>query len=322
LKIPVLGVIPSMFLERKDARQEAEAGEERNADLIAHFDPKSLAAEAFRTLRTNLQFLSIEKKSKSFIVTSSYLQEGKTLNCVNLAVSLAQNGQKVLLVEADLRRPAIHKIFGLNREPGLTDYVMDNCRIQEITSTIADMMVGDLEIDDVLKTPGLDNLDVITAGARVENPGEILNSEQFKTFVRTVYPDYDFIIIDVPPTLPVADASQVATLVDGVIIVYTAGRIARNVLKRAKDMLEAVHANVVGVILNSVRPEIGPEYLRYHSKYYYSEEKGPNDRHHQPLSAKDQISSLVSLVSQNKAAMAAIGLVVLLLLISLFWNMS
>ncbi|MEW6077761.1 MAG: AAA family ATPase [Thermodesulfobacteriota bacterium] len=322
LKVPVLGVIPSMFLERKEARPDTDTGEEENADLITHYDPKSLAAEAFRTLRTNLQFLNIEKKIKSFIVTSSYLQEGKTLNCVNLAVSLSQNGQKVLLVEADLRRSSLHKVFGLNREPGLTDYVLGNCRIEEITSTISDMMVGELEIDDVLKTPGLDNLHVVTAGTKVDNPGEILNSEQFKTFIQTVYPYYDFIIVDVPPTLPVADASQVATLVDGVIIVYTAGRIARNVLKRAKDTLVAVRANVVGVILNSVRPEIGPEYLKYHSKYYYSENQEPNDRNHQTATGMGQIGSLISLVSQNKAAVAAITLVILLLLISLFWNMS
>jgi capsular exopolysaccharide synthesis family protein len=322
LKVPVLGVIPSMFLEKKETRQDAEAGEEGNADLIVHYDPKSLAAEAFRTLRTNLLFLSLEKKSKSFIVTSSYLHEGKTLNCVNLAISLAQNGQKVLLVEADLRRSAIHKIFGLNREPGLTDYVMGNYRIEEVTNTISDIMVGELGIDDILKTPGLDNLHVITAGTKPENPSEILNSEQFRAFVRTVYPEYDFIIIDVPPALPVADASQVATLVDGVILVYTAGRIARSVLKRAKDMLEAVHANVVGVILNSVRPEVGPEYLKYHSKYYYSESDGLNDKSHRSTTSKDQFNALTSLVSRNKAVAGAVALVVLLLLIGLFWDLS
>jgi len=321
LNVSVLGVIPSMFLERKEGRPDAEAEADENADLIVHFDPQSLAAEAFRTLRTNIQFLRLEKKIKSFIVTSSYLQEGKTLNCVNLAVSLAQNGEKVLLVEADLRRSVIHKVFGLSREPGLTDYVMDNCGIEDVTNTIADFMVGGLEIDDVLKTPGLDNLHVVTAGTKPQNPSEILNSEQFKTFIEKVYPDYDFILIDVPPALPVADASQVATLVDGVVLVYTAGRIARSVLKRAKDMLEAVHANVVGVILNSVRPEIGPEYLKYHSKYYYSESEALDARRHRS-GGIDQANVLGSLISQNKAAAGAVALVVLLLLISLFWNLS
>ena len=322
LKVSVLGVIPSMFLEKREPRPEGEPGEEAKADLIVHFDPKSLAAEAFRTLRTNVQFLSLEKKMKSFIVTSSYLREGKTLNCVNLAVSLAQNGHRVLLVEADLRRSSIHKVFGLNREPGLTDYVMDNCGIEEITNTISDIMTGDLEIDDVLKTPGLDNLHVITAGTKPENPSEILNSEQFKVFVRTVYPNYDFIIIDVPPALPVADASQVSTLVDGVILVYTAGRIARSVLKRAKDMLTAVNANVVGVILNSVRPEIGPEYLKYHSKYYYSEAEAMTPRDHRPLTRANQFGALADFASRNKAVAGALALVLLLLLMGLFWNLS
>ena len=322
LNVSVLGVIPSMFLEKREHRPEEEPGEEAKTDLIVHYDPKSLAAEAFRTLRTNVQFLSLEKKMKSFIVTSSYLREGKTLNCVNMAVSLAQNGHRVLLVEADLRRSAIHKVFGLNREPGLTDYVMDNCGIEEITNTISDIMTGDLEIDDVLKTPGLDNLHVITAGTKPENPSEILNSEQFKLFVRTVYPNYDFIVIDVPPALPVADASQVATLVDGVILVYTAGRIARSVLKRAKDMLTAVNANVVGVILNSVRPEIGPEYLKYHSKYYYSEAEAMTVRGHRPPARMNQFGALADLASRNKAVAGALALVLLLLLMGLFWNLS
>lgn len=321
LKVPVLGVIPSMFLDRKEGRPDGETTANENADLIVHYDPKSLAAEAFRTLRTNLQFLRLEKNSKSFIITSSYLQEGKTLNCVNLAATLAQNGAKVLLVEADLRRSVIHKIFGLNREPGLTDFIMDNCDVDKIINTITDILVGDLEIDDVLKTPGLDNLHVVTAGTKHQNPSEILNSKQFKIFIETVYPEYDYILFDVPPALPVADASQVATLVDGVILVYTAGRIARGVLKRAKDMLGAVHANVVGVILNSVRPEIGPEYLKYHSKYYYSEADELRAKHHRST-GMGQANALTSLVSQNKALTGAVLLVIVLLLISLFWNLS
>ncbi len=321
LKVPVLGVIPSMFLDRKEGRQNGERMADENADLIVHYDPKSLAAEAFRSLRTNLQFLKLEKERKSFIVTSSYLQEGKTLNCVNLAISLAQNGEKVLLVEADLRRSVLHNIFGLSREPGLTDFIMDNYDVDGIINNITDIMVGDMEIDDVLKTPGLDKLHIVTAGSKHQNPSEILSSDQFKLFIQTVYPEYDYILLDVPPALPVADASQVATMVDGVILVYTAGRIARGVLKRAKDMLEAVHANVVGVILNSVRPEIGPEYLKYHSKYYYSEVDELHAKHHRSA-GMGQTNALTSLISQNKAAVGAVVLVVLLLLISLFWNMS
>lgn len=321
LQVPVLGVIPSMFLERKEGRHVGDAEDDERADLIVHFDPKSLASEAFRTLRTNLQFLGMEKKNKSFIITSSYLQEGKTLNCANLAVSLAQNGARVLLVEADLRRSKIHKIFGLNREPGLTDYIMDNCEIEETINTITDVLVGELEIDDVLSTPGLDNLHVVTAGTKPQNPSEVLNSERFKQFVRSVYKDYDYILFDVPPALPVSDASQMATLVDGVILVYTAGRIARSVLKRAKDMLETVHANVIGVILNSVRPEIGPEYLKYHSKYYYSEADEIRSKHYRSA-GMEQANMLTSLILQNKGAVGAVLVVTLLLLISLFWNLS
>jgi tyrosine-protein kinase Etk/Wzc len=236
---------------------------------VTHFDPKSLAAEAFRSLRTNLQFVSLERKGKAFLITSSFVQEGKTSNVVNLALSMAQAGDKVLLVEGDLRKPLIHKMFGIDKAPGLTDYVLGNYDWAEIVTTITDVMLGEFQIEEILKTPGMDNLHIVTAGTNPPNPSEILRSPRFREFLAEAYETYDFIFIDAPPVLPVADATEIATLCDGVILVYKVGAIARGILNRAKMSLDNVNAKVVGVILNNVKPEVGPDYFKYHAHYYY-----------------------------------------------------
>ncbi len=266
LQVPVLGVIP--FWESEEGgRSGPRLG--RRADLVTHFDPKSLAAEAFRSLRTNLQFVSLDRKGKSFLITSSFVQEGKTSNVVNLSLSMAQAGDKVLLIEGDLRKPLIHKMFGIDKGPGLTDYVLGNYDWKEIVNTITDVMLGEFQIEEILKTPGLDNLHIMTAGINPPNPSEILRSPRFRDFLAEAFETYDFIFIDAPPVLPVADATEIATLCDGVILVYKVGAIARGILNRAKMSLDNVNAKVVGVILNNVKPEVGPDYFKYHAHYYY-----------------------------------------------------
>jgi capsular exopolysaccharide synthesis family protein len=264
----VLGVIP--YLRQEERKRLSE--KEHALELIAHYDPKSLASEAFRSLRTNLQFMSIAIKGKLFLITSSFVQEGKTLNVINLALSVAQAGEKVLLIEADLRKPLVYKNFGLPKEPGLTDFVLGNYDWNEIVNTISDVMLGDFEIEDILRTPGMDNLNIITAGTRPPNPTEILSSERFKTLLQLARDNYDYVFIDAPPILPVADATEIAPNVDGVILVYTVGQISRGVLKRAKGTLDNVDVRVLGVILNNVKPEIGPDYFKYHTQYYYNHE--------------------------------------------------
>lgn len=280
LQVPVLGVIPHLGGDEKDKKTSMKSLSEveRARDLITHYDPKSLASEAFRSLRTNLQFVHAEKKSKTFLITSAFVKEGKTINVVNLALSLAQTGEKVLLVEADLRRSLMYKIFGLSRSPGLTDYVLGNYEWQEAVNTITDVILGDFEIEDILKTPGFDNLHIMTSGTKPPNPTEILNSNRFREFLKQARKEYTYILIDAPPVLPVADPCEIAPHVDGVILVYTVGRIARGILKRAKATLDNVDANVVGVILNNVKPEVGPDYFKYHTYYYYGPDKKPKGK--------------------------------------------
>jgi len=273
LNVPVLGVIPYWEEDEKEHGERDQSARERARSLITHYDPKSLAAEAFRSLRTNIQFASQEQKGKTFLITSSFVQEGKTSNVVNISLSMAQAGDRVLLIEGDLRKPLIHKMFGISKTPGLTDYVLGNYQWKEVVISLTDIMLGDFEIEDILRTPGLDNLNIMTAGTNPPNPSEILRSSRLKQFLKEAYEEYNYIFLDAPPILPVADATEIAPLADAVILVYQVGAIGRGVLNRAKLTLDNVNAKVVGVILNNVKPEIGPDYFKYHAHYYYGPQK-------------------------------------------------
>jgi len=311
LQIPVLGLIPSADIESKGKRKgESDTQSSKGSrGLVTHFEPKSIVAESYRSLRTNLQFMDVEKQGKSFLITSSSLQEGKTFNVVNLALSMAQAGDKVLLIEGDLRRPKISSMFGLDRAPGITDYVLGNYQWQEIINTITDVMLGEFEIEDILRTPGLDNLSIMTAGTRPPNPSEILSSSRFNEFLQDAKTKYDVVLLDAPPVLPVADATEIARIADGVILVYEVGKIARGVLKRAKMTLDNVNARVLGVILSNVKPEVSPDIADYHHRYYYGY-KEKDEGETKPKSSF-VVAGLGKSVFQNK------GLPLVLLVIAL-----
>ena len=321
LQVPVVGVIPFMgklaSQENHEGKKEIERG--RSRDLITHYDPKSLPAEAFRTLRSNLEFMSLDKQGKSFLITSSFVQEGKTFNAVNLALSVAQTGRRVLLIEADLRRPVIHNSFGLEKTPGLTDYVLGNYPWEDIVNTITDVMLGDFELEEILRTPGLDNLNIILGGTKPPNPAEILRSKRFGELLQKAYQEYDIIIIDSPPILPVVDATEIGPHVDGVILVYTVGKIGRGVLKRAKMSMDNVNANVWGVVLNNVKPEAGPDYFKYHTQYYYGPEKDEKDKKRRSI--KSWFQKHLSPALQIKPLSIVVLIITLaLLLLGIFWK--
>jgi len=321
LKVPVLGVIPFIGKlkspEKREGKQEVEKGRVR--DLITHYDPKSLPAEAFRTLRSNLEFMSLDKKGKSFLITSSFVQEGKTFNAVNLALSIAQTGRRVLLIEADLRKPVIHKSFGMESTPGLTDCILGNYPWEDIINTFTDVMLGDFELEEILRTPGLDNLNIILGGTKPPNPAEILRSKRFGELLQKAYQEYDIIIIDSPPILPVVDATEIAPYVDGVILVYTVGKIGRGVLKRAKTSMDNINANVWGVILNNVKAEAGPDYFKYHTQYYYGPKKDEKDKKRRSI--KNWFQKHLSPALQIKPLSIVVLIITLaLLVIGLFWQ--
>ncbi len=274
LKAPVLGVIPTFDDEelREIAARVLPKGSDKDtldslSKLVTLLDPKSLLAESFRSMRTNLQFASIDRRMKSLLFTSAGLGEGKSTTVINLAITLAQEGQRVLLVDADLRRPIVHKRLGLPLGPGLLEALQGTRTWQEAVRRASDLMVGTLGVDSVLQTPGLDNLHVLTSGASTQNASEYMSLAKMRPLMTEMQAAYDIVLYDTPPILPVTDAVALSSRVDGTIIVYQVGRIGRNALKRAKFLLDHAQANIMGVVLTNVKSEIAPEATFYRYEY-------------------------------------------------------
>ena len=215
-------------------------------------DPKSVVAEAYRVLRTNLQFSAVDKTLKKVLVTSSVPQEGKSMVIANLAISIASTGKKTLLVDADLRRPKQHKNFLLENHIGLSNLLAEN-----------------LPLDKVLHTTKVDTLHVITSGPVPPNPAEMLGSDRMYKFIEEVSSIYDTILFDTPPVNSVADASILSPRMDGIILVIEAGSTEREASIIAKQQLEKVNARILGVVLNKVQQKGGSYYYYY---YYYGED--------------------------------------------------
>lgn len=277
LGVPVSGIIPYVSVQEIKATLEEKYPEgvddaiaDRHARLVSHFAPESLLAESFRALRTNLSFISLEKDIKTVVFTSSSPREGKTISVINLAITMAQAGNRVLLVEGDLRRPVIARMFGIDQAPGLTDVILGNYKWRDIIRTITDIMMGKMSMDDIMKTPGIDNLHIITGGTIPPNPADLVNSKSISEFIKDVRSEYDMVLIDAPPILTATDAAILGSRTDGVILVYQVGKISRGVLKRAKAQLDNVKANVIGIVLNGLRAEISPDFsgYDYYKKYY------------------------------------------------------
>src|SRR6185369_15329206 len=153
----------------------------------------------------------------------------------------------------NMRRPSLHRFFGIEREPGLSDILVGNARWRDCIRTVADILMGRFEMEDIMAAPGLDNLHIIEAGPIPANPSELLSTSAMSEFLRAVSAEYDIVLIDTPPILPVTDSAIVAGQVDGVLLVYQAGKVGRLVLKRAKSHLESTRAKVWGVMLNDVQ---------------------------------------------------------------------
>src|SRR5262245_20681334 len=288
LGVRVLGIVPHIdpretmqrLIERRPGLGAMDPDAlQSHALLITHFDPKSPVAEAYRTLRTNIQFERMERGGKVLVVTSPTLQEGKTTTIVNLALTMAQNGQKTLLVGANMRRPSIHRFFGIEREPGLSDILVGNAQWRDCVRGVADILMGRFEMEDVMAAPGLDNLHIIEAGPIPPNPSELLSTQAMTDFLRAVAAEYDVVLVDTPPILPVTDSAIVAGKADGVLLVYQAGKVGRLVLKRAKTHLESARAQVWGVVLNDLQTEVsGYTYTHYYTHYYGEETPGEPPR--------------------------------------------
>lgn len=229
--------------------------------LIDRFDPRSPIQEAFRSFRTNLQFAATTTPAKMLLCTSATPGAGKTTTNANLAVSLAQGGAKVLLVDCDLRRPQLHRTFGVPIEPGLTNALLTG----EDWRNLAQV------------PEGMPNLTVLTAGTLPPNPADFLASERLRSFLAAVREEFDYVIIDIPPTLAFSDAAIVAAYADAIFLVIEAGRSRLPLLKRALDVLATVNAKVRGGVLNKVPASDHGGHYEYYAYGYqdYQAQPGP-----------------------------------------------
>jgi tyrosine-protein kinase Etk/Wzc len=283
LKLPVLGVVPSVKIESKKKSNivnellgmfspHAQSKTENTyARLIVHYEPKSFIAEAYRSIRTNLKLCN---SMKTILITSANPQEGKTTVLTNLSLAIAQGGAKTLVVSTDLRRPVIARTFGLKEEPGINEVVTKVVALDSALRSISDIMLGDMKLDNIMETPGMENISILSSGRIPMNPSELLESRQMHTLIDELKSRFDVVIFDSPPVLPITDAVLLAAHVDGVVLVYEAGRTARSALLRTKAQLESAGAKILGVVLNHIKPETEaavnyPNYRRY--KYYGEE---------------------------------------------------
>lgn len=212
-------------------------------DLITLRDPRAAAAEAYRTLRTNIQFSSIERKLHTILVTSSVPDEDKSVALANLAVTFAQAEQRVIVLDCDLRRPSLHSLFGVSNDRGLSQAMSQN---------------SDLPI---LKTD-IDGLQLLPAGATPPSPADLLSSKRFDSVLRDLKQQADIVLIDAPPVLAASDAALLATKVDGVVLVTRAGKTRRDSAREAVALLQRVNAHLVGVVLTNAKLE-RERYARY-----------------------------------------------------------
>jgi len=226
--------------------------------VVVHTDPKSVGSEAFRTLRTNLQFTSPDRELRVVLVTSATPGEGKSTVSSNLAVAFSQAGKRTLLMDCDLRKPVVHKNFGIHRAPGLTS-----------------LLVGEAGLDEVLRKVEVPNLTVLPSGPVPPNPAELLGSKAMAGILSEMRATFDLVIVDAPPIVAVTDAAVLCPLVDGVVLTVASGQLPRELAQHAKSLLDKANAHILGVVLNRINPAHQRNYQYYY--YYYDQTAGSSN---------------------------------------------
>lgn len=221
-------------------------------DIIVQNNPKSPISESYRTLRTNIQFANVDETMRTILVTSTSPGEGKTTTLTNLAAAMAQDGKKVLVIDCDMRKPRIHKVFEISNQKGLSDILMKRCDATDAIVSVKEM-----------------GLDVIPAGIIPDNPSELLNSASMRSFIQNVRNIYDYVFVDTPPVIPVTDAMIMSRYIDGVVLVISHGKTQIDMAKNAVEQLRSVKANILGVTLNRIPVTDSKAYYNY---YYYADD--------------------------------------------------
>jgi capsular exopolysaccharide synthesis family protein len=264
LNYPVIGYLSEIEDEEIEGTEDADSSEEKqihdtnNATYVLQ-NPNTSLAESFRLLKSNLDFFGIDSPSKTILITSPSQGNGKTTIAVNLALSMASLGdQKVVLVDADLRRPAVHSALDISSKPGLSDVIR-----------------GERTAHSVIKLWKKDTLEVITAGTRMPNVTEIVGSKRIGAILNDLKETYEVVIVDAPP-LVISDAYNLASKVDGVILVLVPGQTREEQAKVMKEQLDRAGATVIGVVFNKISMQMATsqgdyQYLSLYSPKYYSD---------------------------------------------------
>lgn len=218
-------------------------------DMISIKNPKSHAAEAFRTLRTNIQFSSLDEELRTIVVTSTQPGEGKSTVISNLGITMAQSGKRVLLIDCDLRKPTIHKKLGIYNQDGLTTLLAKEKSFQE-----------------AIRTTNINNFFVLTSGPIPPNPAELLGSKKMRALIEELKGQFDVILFDAPPVLAVTDAQILATYCDGVVFVASFGQAEKQALITAKELINKVGGKLIGVVINKI-PSNSRSYYYYNYDY-------------------------------------------------------
>jgi capsular exopolysaccharide synthesis family protein len=258
-QLPALSIIPAvssgssrLLLKAKNKRElQTTNGAASLSKQLMVLEPRSSGAEAYRVLRTSILLSTAGQPPKRILFTSGQPSEGKTTTSANTAVSLAQLGASVLVIDCDMRRPSLHKIFGIDHTQGLSTYLSRN-----------------VDIDKLIQKLPVPNVSVLPSGAIPPNPAELISSERMREMLAMLSERYDHILIDSPPLINVTDPVILSTMVDGVILVVHGGKSTRDVVRRARHELTAVGAKVFGIVLNNVdlRKDGYSDY--YYNRYY------------------------------------------------------
>lgn len=219
----------------------------KNSNIITVSNPNDPISEAYRTLRTNIQYSSFDKLVQTIMITSSGPSEGKSTTSSNLAVVMAENGHKTILVDCDQRKPKLHRLFMSSNDMGLSD-----------------VLAGVVNVNEVIKKTQITNLELLTAGTKPPNPSELLASSKMQNFIKELKSSYEYIILDTPPVIAVTDSQILSRYADGSILVIASAQAERTAALKAKELLKNVNANILGVVLNKV--EVNEK--SYYGYYY------------------------------------------------------
>lgn len=264
LGLTVLGIIPSMSIDKakKVLDKKYSSNDDFRNRLISHFKPRSPISESFRSLRTNLELSVPDKKVSSLVVTSAGASEGKSTVISNLAIAYAQFGMKVLLVDGDMRKPTIHKMFSTPKKPGLANMITKRSKMDE----------------SIFKTE-IDNLYVMPAGSLPPNPSELLGSRAMKELFAQLRKQFDKIFFDAPPLMAVTDAALLGAMTDGVLLVARAGEAQKEVVVHLQQEMKNTKIKIAGTVLNDVNPKnTSSGYYYYYQRYYFDKYYGENTK--------------------------------------------